>query len=235
MPKAQRKTQTLVLCDAPRSGNATTEKILVSKKIEVEYPEGSYIHMGNLKSYLLMNASVKSTFLPLFTEKYLQREPKIGIKRVMHMHPEDEGNLYHLDFMRLKSPYKLLVDMEDLDLPAQGVLKLGGENRPFFYERSHAELLEYSQEEKARVIAAIARKDIFKLYCVTPAIWNTSAGEMGWRADWMIGKATIGRQTQARPLDVMRQLVVGIWEEVQSRDLKQCIVQFRRVQSIIYD
>ena len=189
MDNGESKTLHLNLRNDNFNSNSKTKQMLFSDRSDVEYPSGALLESGFLKSYLLTGASNGLQYRPLFQEDYLIHEPKVGIERDLNNPENIEGRLYRVNMMRLKTDakYQILVDVENIDMPNSGILKFGGENRAFIYRKSAAEIFDYKDSEKEKVINAIEKTRQFKLYCATPAIWNCENDDEGWIADWMNG------------------------------------------------
>ncbi|MCL0062573.1 type III-B CRISPR module-associated protein Cmr3 [Peptococcaceae bacterium] len=102
----------------------------------------------------------------------LQSEPKIGITRDRQTLSSEEGKLYRVDMKRLKD-LSIVVEFEGVELPNDGLLKLGGEGKAVYYEKTDEDLNisfpDFSDGEK-----------YFKLVLITPAIFTK-----GWLPSWI--------------------------------------------------
>lgn len=215
-PRRKRKARLLTLDNQPPSSNAKTDKILLSHRTDAEYPSYSFLDGGSLRAYLLAS-SKNSDFSPIFREDYLETEPKTGIQRELHQaSKEEKENLYRFDMMRFnsKKKYQLIADVEDIDLPDNGIIKIGGENRPFSYEKTMVNIFEYSDDEKKSIIESIKKKKMFKLYCATPTIWRKKCGDEAWKPKWMNGIPCEKTGIQCRLITAIvgRHETIGGWD-----------------------
>jgi CRISPR-associated protein Cmr3 len=118
--------------------------------------------------------------------EYMVSEPKIGIGRENSSHVSQDGMLYRMDMHRLasrmtfgKTPQtlSLFVEFEGIDLPAEGILRLGGEGKAAHYTLSDATIAAPPQ----------LNGNQFKIYFASPAIF-----EKGWLPEWINAKTLEG-------------------------------------------
>jgi len=144
--------------------------------VKVKYPHGDSLSIPYMIKYL---QGQNEGFIPISKADCIKREPKVGIARDGRSLTTREGNLYRVDMMRFEDGFQLIVDIEGLDIN-KGLLKLGGENKPFLYEESKREFLDLEDEERKEIIDKIEKSKRFKLYFATPAIFRK-----GWLPDWI--------------------------------------------------
>jgi CRISPR-associated protein Cmr3 len=111
-------------------------------------------------------------------ERWLQKEPKIGIARDAQTMRAKEGMLYQLPMHRFreeqgKSDTGLLVlcDRSPSFDDIRYVL-LGGEGRPWHLTPLQRERLLYSEEEEEQLIQQIREREMARIILLTPAIWK---------------------------------------------------------------
>jgi len=102
-------------------------------------------------------------------ESYINIENKIGIGRDRTKRVTQEGLLYRVQMLRYE--FKIVVEFEGLALNYSGLMKFGGEAKGAKYKQLEA--------IKNPTIPKIY-KSIFKLYLLTPAIF-----EKGWFPSWI--------------------------------------------------
>lgn len=156
------------------------------------------------------------------TDRWLQREPKIGIARDNLTMRAREGMLYQLPMHRFKeeqgkSTTGLLVlcDQAPSFDDVRYVL-LGGEGRPWHLTTLQRDRLLYSKEEEEKLIQQIREREMARIILLTPAIW-----ERGTRPKYY------DEATQELHLDnlrvklltaaVGRPLVIGGWDMKKNR------------------
>lgn len=126
-------------------------------------------------------------------------ESKIGIGRANLEKSAEEGNLYRAKMWRLglkmtqKGLQKLnfLLEFTGLELPSEGILKLGGEGRAAYYRCFQGGSV---KEDELVAFPGFKEEKMFKLVLVTPAIFSRkdifSAGQGtdSWLPAWLEGK-----------------------------------------------
>lgn len=138
-----------------------TEYVLTSQQ-NVESIENGIISISSLKRYLNGENQVSFTTL----DKYLISEPKIGIARDNNKTAKDEM-LYSINMIRLKD-LVYIIDIEGINLPSTGFIKLGGQGKPSYYSISDYEI-DFSD------IQFNENDNMFKLYLLTPGLFSN-----GW-------------------------------------------------------
>lgn len=141
---------------------------------EVETPAG-LVSFSVLTQYLLGKIKNEVAFLP--NEKFYKLEPKIGIarNRITHTVDAEEGKLYRVNMIRLKKKVSLIIDVETkgINLPERGFKKLGGEGKAVFFQKIEDERIKTLKEGiKEELKKQIQKKSRFKLYLLTPAIFE---------------------------------------------------------------
>lgn len=143
---------------------------------DVETVYGGLITSDLFKKYLT-NSERSFSFIKISDK--ISIEPKIGISIDKNSGTSEEGKLYRTGMNRLNE-LSLLIEFDDLDLPASGFLKLGGEGRAVSYEIFSSENFDLSFQIKDNY-------EFFKLYLLTPAIFKN-----GWLPEWIDEKTLVG-------------------------------------------
>jgi len=156
--------------------NSKTQRCLIcNENMNVKYQENTFLNEEAMREYLL-DKSIPTCCKT--EEHFLKKEPKIGIRRSAATFTAEDGLLYRLDMMRLQDGYRLSIETAGINFQnRRGILKLGGENKPFAYEISEStfswdgnectNVLKEKLEEKR-----CNGKIRFKLYFATPTIWK---------------------------------------------------------------
>ena len=153
---------------------------------------GRFIHLY-LRQYLL---GQKTNFSLIPIEDFVCDEPKIGIERDYKTLTSKDNMLYRINMQRFQSRF---TDMSELgfivdyqcngELPANGLLKLGGEGKSFTHERSSHNPDPLAKEEDIEALKESIRcSGAFKLYFATPAIFKH-----GWLPEWIDEKTHKGQ------------------------------------------
>ncbi len=140
-------------------------KYIFSSKEEVDGLDGAFLKKSNFSRYL----SCKTIGSFEKEESFIIRESKIGIGLNRQTKTTEEGLLYRVEMLRYKD-LKIVVDFDGLDLENSGLMRLGGE----------AKGTRYKQVESLDVPISNISGNTFKLYLLTPAIFNN-----GWYPDWI--------------------------------------------------
>ncbi len=141
----------------------------------------------NIKDAILSNISFEDylhvrseEFCYLNIGDYIISEPKIGIGISHATHTSEEGKLYRVNMKRLKNNTSIVVDFEGLNLPENGLTKLGGEGKAANYKKYKNNISvdapKFEQNEKR-----------FKMILTTPAIFAN-----GWLPSWIDKKTLEG-------------------------------------------
>jgi len=128
---------------------------------EIESVEDSYLSQISFADYLKGNAH---EFNLISKADIITDEYKIGIGRNRTTGTVHEGLLYRVGMVRLPEA-GIMVDFDNLRLPAKGLMRLGGEGKAVHYQETSA---------LSRVMCPEIN-DVFKLVINTPAIF-----EKGW-------------------------------------------------------
>ncbi|MGQ0794196.1 MAG: type III-B CRISPR module-associated protein Cmr3 [Deltaproteobacteria bacterium] len=132
-----------------------------------------FIRESDLKRYLRGEVD---NWKILKSEEVFQREERVGIGKSGTTKTTEEGLFYIAEFVRLNAGFGFTLDVEgDATLPDKGFLRLGGESRAASYKK----IGDRKWDDKG-IKDAIRKARKFKLYLLTPAIFNK-----GWAADWM--------------------------------------------------
>lgn len=152
------------------------------KENQVENEPNGLIRISMFKKYLSHKVN---SFSYKNINDYIISEPKIGIFIDKKTGTSKNQYLYRANMLRFSSKngisVKIVVDFVNLNLPKNGLIKLGGEAKPCKYLINDGINMEFSlnfnnQSEKR-----------FKLYFLTPAIF-----EKGWLPSWIDANSLIG-------------------------------------------
>lgn len=142
--------------------NCKTSVILrPESRQQIENVENGWIDSATLKDYL--NGNYNDMYYSELS-KHVLSEPKIGIGRNNKTHTAEESKLYRIGMKRLKD-VSIVVDIEGLDIPDSGLMKIGGEGRPASFKLVDAVPIPYPSLNSNKI----------KLYLATPAIF-----QKGW-------------------------------------------------------
>ena len=154
--------------------------------------ENNFLTHEQLTSYLTQNLHDAALAADDFPPAHclFHPEPRIGIKRLHASHQAEEGMLYAARHHRFAAPchsnksmgYWVHLDAgkgQQLGLPPEGVLKLGGEGRAARYRRLQPtdplDSTAWSTAPGAEVVNVIAQEGRFKLYLLTPGLFGGRA------------------------------------------------------------
>ena len=168
-----------------------------TEDVEVE-TEGK-LDSINMMEYLLNR---QNEYFFRHHKDFVQDEPKTGIQRDNKLLASDDGMLYRINMSRFQNRFfnptekkalselGFIVDHQcNLNLSEQGLLKLGGEGRSFFYKQSSHNPNPFNSEDAVKQLKEkIQESGIFKLYFAAPAIFD-----QGWLPKW-ISKKTFKAQ-----------------------------------------
>lgn len=146
----------------------STEFILKSTELEqpIESLGGKhFVGLTDLNDYLQGEANISAWH----QDDLFKREPKIGIQKDRNTGGAAEGKLYRVEMFRPKGGTGLLVDWSadvDLDIPASGFLKVGGEGKAVCYTAFQSDI---------QVKMPNMQGNRFKVVFATPAVF-----EKGW-------------------------------------------------------
>ncbi len=146
----------------------------------------------SLKEYL---EGKNKEFSFLEKKEIFEEEWKIGIKRERKTKTSEEGHIYRVPMLRLKSGINFLIKIERAEeFPERGVLQLGAEGKVVKFE-----VLKENPLEQLKDINFEMKDGIFKLYFLTPAIFKN-----GWIPDW------INRDTLEGEFNGIRVKLIGV-------------------------
>ena len=165
-------------------------------------------------------------------EDFVRLEPKTGIERDHKTLTSKDNMLYRINMSRFQSRFLntkewkalpelgFVVDYEcNIELPENGMLKLGGEGKSFFYKKScHNPDPLATKEDMKALKEAIRSSGAFKLYFATPAIFD-----QGWLPKW-IHKNTYKNIYNAKYQSLafeLRTAAVGKFIAIGGWDMKQ--------------
>lgn len=170
------KTESIELSNSPLPNNVLKPSFID----EVETVEDGLINLSTMQSYL--QNKIDSNGMPfLKLSELVQSEPKIGIGRENQTRKSSEGKLYRVGMRRLEEMKKfksqtnkllILVNFSGLPLCQSGFLKFGAESKIASYKK-------YKDDDFLNINPMSIQdneKTIFKLYLLTPAIF-----EQGWK------------------------------------------------------
>jgi len=148
---------------------------------EFENVDGGLIDIDSLKEYLKCTKGSFSSILKV--ADIVLPEPKIGIGINKKTGSTEEGKLYRVDMRRLENKrgkgLSLIIDFEGLDLPEEGIMKLGGEGKAVSYQKFKP--MNFSIDNLGSDAKGL------KLYLSIPAIFKK-----GWLPEWIDEKTLIG-------------------------------------------
>lgn len=146
-------------------------------------------------------------------EALFQREPRFGIQIDGHSKQAAEGQLYQVEFMRLRADVGLLVEVDGLTLGSDGLLQLGGESRAARYETVTTNF-DLANGERLSDSNQPLR---FKLYLASPAIFRA-----GWLPEDIIMQPGGDYTGNLRQIDVkLVTAAVGRAQPIGGRDISQ--------------
>ena len=178
----QIKVTALTMGKNNSQNNCLTEYLLSDKnERKVENVPDGLIRKSMFQKYL---DDASESFQIQKINDYVISEPKVGIGRSAATHSIEESKLYRVGMKRLegKSGVRLsiVVDFEGLDLPENGLIKLGGEGKAANYKKYKNNISvdapKFEQNEKR-----------FKMILTTPAIFTN-----GWLPSWIDKKTLEG-------------------------------------------
>ncbi|RKU12134.1 type III-B CRISPR module-associated protein Cmr3 [Candidatus Poribacteria bacterium] len=178
---------------------------------------------GIVMTEYLLSRHKEFDFRPI--EDFVRSEPKIGIERDYRTSAAKDNMLYRINLSRFQSQFiktkerkalsdlGFVVDYEcDIELPENGMLKLGGEGKSFTYKQSfyNPDPLA-AEEDMAALKETISSSGVFKLYFATPAIFNH-----GWLPEW-IDKTTYNAQYDSLSFELItaavgKPIAIGGWD-----------------------
>ncbi len=166
---------------------------------DVEIEASDRLGHLDIRDYLL---GIQKTLKSKPFEDFVRLEPKTGIERDHKTLTPKDNMLYRINMSRFQSRFLntkerkalpelgFVVDYEcNIELPENGMLKLGGEGKSFFYRKSCYNPDSLATKEDIKILKeAIRSSDAFKLYFATPAIFKN-----GWLPKWIDEKTHKGQ------------------------------------------
>jgi len=176
-PKIANICYLLKLADAPVVSSCRVPFLLKpSFGEEVERLDGGLLDLVSFNDYLRVR---EDNYSYVLQEDYVLAEPRIGNMIDRNTGAVFKHFLYRVGMRRLESEVKkgsfnqkvsLIVDFDGLDLPEQGLMRLGGEGKA----------VSYSKTESVVIDTPVINDNRFKLYLATPAIFKN-----GWLPSWI--------------------------------------------------
>lgn len=191
--KGNKKNEGLVLLPQPAgefiSNYPGLEKILTlydSSSDKIENIKNAVLSESSFKEYI-DGKSNNITYSKI--DDYLISEPKIGIARSSETHASEEGKLYRVDMNRLENKngekISIVVNFDgadELNLPENGIMKLGGEGKA----------VSYNKYKEGNINIDFPKfnegAEQFKILLTTPAIFRK-----GWIPDWIDEEKLVGK------------------------------------------
>ncbi|QIB27288.1 type III-B CRISPR module-associated protein Cmr3 [Caloranaerobacter azorensis] len=167
---------TMKLVDNEIISNLRTEKRLEKPDEGIFYERinDGLLNYLNFKNYIY---NTEKSFIYSTIADFVLREPKIGIARDKTTRSSKEGRLYRINMMRWQNTSEeklgILVDFEGIEIPEEGIIKLGGEGRAARYKKPE-------ESEVKKINVPNIEEDIFKMYFATPTFFKN-----GWLASWI--------------------------------------------------
>ncbi len=175
-------------------------KYIFSSKKEVDSIDGAFLKKGNFARYL----SCKNIGSFEKEDSFITRESKIGIGLNRQTKTTEEGLLYRVEMLRYKD-LKIVVDFDGLNLESNGLMRLGGE----------AKGARYKQVEALDIPVSNIRNNTFKLYLLTPAIFDN-----GWYPDWIDEKNDFIGECKGFKLKLIAS-AIGKYQSIGGFDIKK--------------
>ncbi|BCB96575.1 type III-B CRISPR module-associated protein Cmr3 [Dissulfurispira thermophila] len=144
--------------------NCKTSAVLRPEKGEqIESAEDGWIDKAAMEEYL--NGIYENMSYSKLSD-FVLSEAKIGIARNNKTHIAEDSMLYRVGMKRLKDT-TIVVDIDGLEIPDAGIIKIGGEGRPASFKAIDI-------DETSILQPAINSNKIekIKLYIATPAIFK---------------------------------------------------------------
>jgi CRISPR-associated protein Cmr3 len=162
------------------SSSQLANHFLQSENEEVDSVDEAIISKSSLKRYLKGNED-KVSFRKL--SEFVISEPKVGIGRDNNTHTSEEGKLYRVGLKRLSekkefekeiNAFSLIIDFSGLELPENGLIKLGAEGKIARYCITEVDSQTITDDELSKIT-----ENTFILYLDTPGLFKN-----GWKPDF---------------------------------------------------
>lgn len=125
------------------------------------------------------------------TKDYLQSEPKIAFKKNDATMTVDEESLHRVGTQRFKDDngtVSIVIEFEGLNIPNQGLMKLGGEGKIASYE-----IIEEKDYTRIEPPTFASEDKYFKICLATPALF-----QRGWLPSWIDERTLTGEFNQLK-------------------------------------
>ena len=179
--------------------------------IQVEHA-GGYISCDNLRKYLLGDTQ----YLASEKSDFITDEPKVGITRNYKTLTAAEGMLYRINMKRFTdSGLGFVVDVDGIEkLPKSALIKLGGEGKGFAYSQACQEPDMLSDDDWKTLRNKVRVSGKFKLYLVTPAIFDDGWFPKGIHQNVELITAAVGNYVPVGGWDVAHGRPKGTYRAV---------------------
>lgn len=172
----ENKTHILSIFKLEKIKSSCPSEYAPKGKEEVENINSAMINLELLQKYLECS---EKTFSFLKMSDKIVIEAKLGIGINKKIGTSEDGKLYRIGMSRMDD-MNLIIEFDGMNLPENGLMKLGGEGKAVHYE-------EFSYQKPDVSISIDERIDKrFKLYLSTPAIFKS-----GWIPEWLDNKDKI--------------------------------------------
>lgn len=157
--------------------NYAYKYLLRSEQSEkVDSVSGSYINLLSLKEYLSKSEGTLNA-LPL--SQFISNEPKTGIGRSNSTRSAEDGKLFRTGMKRPsvkgdsgEIKLSFIVDFSGLELPGEGIMKLGGEGKAATYSAFTG----YELPEPVSSLSTSSNEELLlKLYFASHAIFDSGS------------------------------------------------------------
>lgn len=160
----------------------------------------------------------------LKSDELFTRESRFGVQIDSRPKRPTEGNLYQIEFMRLREDVGLLIEVSGLGLNGNGLLQLGGEARAARYETTTTNL----DLLTAGRLSDGNKPLRFKIYFATPAIFRR-----GWLPETITLQANDDYTGTWRGVEVkLLAAALGRAQPIGGRDISQKDIQ-RNIQRAV--
>ncbi len=170
---------------------------------KVDSVSGSYINLHSLNDYLSKKEGILNA-LPL--SQFISDEPKTGIGRSNSTRSAEDGKLFRTGMkrpsvMKDSGEIKLsfIVDFSGLDLPTDGIIKLGGEGKAATYSAFTG----YELPEPVSSLSTSSNEELLlKLYFASHAIFDSGSVIPGEFIDSLGKKVEVVASATGRAVNI---------------------------------
>ena len=218
----------LVLCHEKEKGDWASDgsewRLYASENKKSASPADAYLGENEWRERAAFHQEIPSIAR---VDRWLAREPKIGIARDNLTMRVREGMLYQLPMHRFKEEQGkgttgllVLCDQAPSFDDVRYVL-LGGEGRPWHLTTLRRDHLLYSKEEEEKLIQQIRERERARIILLTPAIWKQGTRPACY--DRETQELDLGNNLRVKLLTaaVGRPLVIGGWDMKKNRPKKR--------------